>query len=101
MSTQFIDQTARAELSQAVWEGRRRRVARWLTRKSNRLLSFGEFCANLQGKGRHYVGLRTVPVSNIVGSVGRAQEFDRSFAAAPGPRSGALGSGGESILRKR
>ena len=80
MSSQFIEQTAREALSQAVWDGRRRRIARWLTRKSNRLLSFGEIYATLQGKGRRYVGVRTIPLNNIVGSVGRSQEFDCTFA---------------------
>ena len=80
MSNQLIDQMAHADLVEAVWQGRRRRFARWLMRKNNRLVSFVEIAATLHCKGRHYVGLRTVSVNNIVGSVGRCQEFDRSFA---------------------
>jgi|SRR5579859_540578 len=80
MSTQPINQLAQEALSDAMRHGQRRRFARWLFRKSNKLLSFMEITAALQNKGRHYVGVHAVPLNNIVGSVGRCQEFDRSFA---------------------
>lgn len=53
------------------------------------LVPFGEVepCLTARGSGRRTV--RDVPVRAIVGSVGRAHEFDRCFApfAGPSPRS--------------
>jgi hypothetical protein len=50
---------------------------------SNGLLCFDEVRKN-QGAavGRVYRGMRTVPVAQIVGSVGRCSDFDRSFMPA-------------------
>lgn len=43
------------------------------------LLSLGEVTGRLRMLGQHYVGMRTIPVERIVGSVDRAVDFDRLF----------------------
>ena len=49
---------------------------------SNRLLCFDDLGKIPGAVGRIYRGLRTVPVAQIGGSVGRCSEFDRDFMPA-------------------
>ena len=58
-----------------------RRIGAYLRRDpgSNRLLSFDEVKGALGAISQVYVGRREVPVSKIVGSVGRHRDFDRAF----------------------
>lgn len=62
-----------------------RRKAFWheifslLGRRSNRLLSWDEVRHRLGIRGRVYRGMQAVPVSKIIGSVGRYRDFDRAF----------------------
>ena len=46
---------------------------------SNQLLSFDEVKGALGTVSQVYLGMREVPVSQIVGSVGRHRDFDRAF----------------------
>ncbi|HEY6579506.1 MAG TPA: hypothetical protein VIZ60_00090 [Rubrobacter sp.] len=58
-----------------------RRVGAYLRRDpgSNQLLSFDEVKGVLGTVSQVYLGMREVPVSDIVGSVGRLRDFDRAF----------------------
>jgi hypothetical protein len=58
-----------------------RRIGAYLRRDpgSNKLLSFDEVKSALGAVEQVYLGMRTVPVANIVGSVGRHRDFDRAF----------------------
>ena len=58
-----------------------RRVGAYLRRDpgSNQLLSFDEVRGALGAVQQIHLGLREVPVSKIVGSVGRHRDFDRAF----------------------
>lgn len=58
-----------------------RRVGAYLRRDpgSNQLLSFDEVKGALGAIQQVHLGLREVPVSKIVGSVGRHRDFDRAF----------------------
>jgi len=58
-----------------------RRIGAYLRRDpgSNQLLSFDEVKGALGAISQVYLGLRDVPVSKIVGSVGRHRDFDRAF----------------------
>jgi len=58
-----------------------RKVGAYLRRDpgSNQLLSFDEVKGALGAVSQVYLGLREVPVSKIVGSVGRHRDFDRAF----------------------
>lgn len=61
------------------WKARLRRYRRMIRRKIpalkdfNQLLNDGTLC---QG---HYAGIQTIPVINITGSYGRANDFDSDF----------------------
>ena len=58
-----------------------RRIGAYLRRDpgSNQLLSFEEVKGALGAISQVYIGRREVPVSKIVGSVGRHRDFDRAF----------------------
>jgi hypothetical protein len=58
-----------------------RRIGAYLRRDpgSNQLLSFDEVKGALGAISQVYLGLHEVPVSKIVGSVGRHRDFDRAF----------------------
>ena len=58
-----------------------RRVGAYLRRDpgSNQLLSFDEVKGALGAISQVYLGMREVPVSKIVGSVGRHRDFDGAF----------------------
>src|SRR5215208_2359310 len=58
-----------------------RRIGAYLRRDpgSNQLLSFDEVKGVLGTVLQVYLGMREVPVSDIVGSVGRHRDFDRAF----------------------
>ena len=58
-----------------------RKVGAYLRRDpgSNQLLSFDEVKGVLGTVSQVYLGMREVPVSDIVGSVGRHRDFDRAF----------------------
>lgn len=55
----------------------------WLRRIINgkpvTLYDFNEIREHLRMTGRHDGGLQTVPIEQIVGSVGRSHDFDRAF----------------------
>jgi hypothetical protein len=63
-----------------------RRIGAYLRRDpgSNRLLSFDEVKSALGAVEQVYLGMRTVPVEKIVGSVGRHRDFDRAFLPSSG-----------------
>jgi len=56
-----------------------RRVASWITGQDNALLPFDEVRRRLPFEGQRYVGLQSVPLEKIIGSVGRYKDFDRAF----------------------
>ena len=58
-----------------------RRLGAYLRRDetSNQLLSFDEVRGALGAVEQSYLGMRVVPVADIVGSVGRHRDFDRAF----------------------
>ena len=76
MATSFVahEDFKRAK-NRAFW----RKVASWITGRSNELLPFEEVRRRLPFEGQRYIGLRTVPLEKIVGSVGRYRDFDRAF----------------------
>ncbi len=63
-----------------------RRIGAFLRRDpaSNRLLSFDEVKSALGAVDQVHLGMRTVPVEKIVGSVGRHRDFDRAFLPSKG-----------------
>jgi hypothetical protein len=74
-----IKSTAKADFENALRKGFWRGVVSWLTQSSNELLPFDEVRKNLPLKGQHYIGLKQIPINQVVGSVGRYHDFDRAF----------------------
>jgi len=75
VDTDFIRARRRALLRAVVARIRREHT-------SNRLLSFDDVRRELVAYNRLYRGTRVVEVDEIVGSVGRWRDFDRSFLPA-------------------
>ena len=57
------------------------RLAGWLRRQPdvNRILSFDEVTAALGWRGEHYLGLQTIQLDTVAGTVDSQRDFDRSF----------------------
>lgn len=51
----------------------------WLGRKPLRLLDLEEVTAGRRVVGRHYIGVRSIPIHKIRGSEGRVTDFDADF----------------------
>ncbi|NMB68161.1 MAG: DUF4032 domain-containing protein [Chloroflexi bacterium] len=83
-----VSNTARSDFDQALRKGFWRSFFSWFNGKDNRLLPFDEVRRLLPYQGQHYLGMRMVPLRQIIGSVGRYQDFDRAFL----PRRSELGS---------
>jgi len=79
-----LNEQVDADFTRARRRARLRAVVARIRRKyaSNRLLSFEDLRGELAAKNRLYRGTRVVEVEEIVGSVGRWDEFDRSFLPA-------------------
>lgn len=72
-------QAARADFDDAFRKGFWRSVISWLTKHRNELLPFDEVLKRLPMHGQHYIGLKQVPMDQIIGSVSRYRDFDRAF----------------------
>ncbi|MCB0154118.1 MAG: ParB N-terminal domain-containing protein [Anaerolineae bacterium] len=68
-----------AEFCQAKMNGFWERVGSWLTRQRLGLRSFSEVTASAAPLPSRDLGLRDVPLAQLVGSVSRAQNFTRHF----------------------
>jgi len=76
-----LNEQADRDFSRARRKAFLRRVGAYLRKDpgSNQLLSFEEVKSALGAVEQVYLGMRTVPVAKIVGSVGRHRDFDRAF----------------------
>ena len=54
-------------------------ILSFITGKSNYLLSYNEVLEKLHEKSRRALGLQSIPLDAITGSVGRYRDFNRSF----------------------
>src|SRR5918997_2657769 len=79
-----LEKQVDADFSRALRRALLRRMRSRLQRDngSNRLLCFDELSKIPGALGRIHRGMRTVPVAQIGGSVGRCSEFDRDFMPA-------------------
>ena len=57
------------------------RLAGWLCRRpdADRILSFDEVVAALGWRGEHYLGLQTIQLDTVAGTVDSRRDFDRRF----------------------
>jgi hypothetical protein len=79
-----LEEQGDADFSRACRRALLRRAGTHLRRATapNRLLCFDDTRSRLGAWGRIYRGLRVVRSTDVVGSVGRCSEFDRSFLPA-------------------
>lgn len=56
-----------------------RKVRTWMQGENNELLEYEAIRRELPFQGQRDVGVRTIPLDKIVGSVGRYRDFDRAF----------------------
>ena len=79
-----LNEQVDADFTRARRRARLRAVAARIRRRhaSNRLLSFDDLRRELVANNRRPRGTRVVEVDEIVGSVGRWKDFDRSFLPA-------------------
>lgn len=81
MSTPIAD----GQLAEQIFRQARRRallnaILGLLRRRSTSLLPLAEVRARVQVRSQRDLGLQTIPLSQIVGSEGRADDFDRHFS---------------------
>lgn len=79
MSSTTFHQLAFADYERAVYKARWRDWRSWFTRQCNDLLAFEQIRPCLAHRQQHALGLKVVPLDKIVGSEGRAHDFDRAF----------------------
>lgn len=72
-------QSSIRDFEEAHFQAALRDVLARLTRRSQDLLSYEEVAEQLHLTERSEVGIRTIPIAAIVGSVGRASDFTRDF----------------------
>ena len=70
---------ARVDFERALVKGFLVDMAAFIGRSSSELLSFDEVKAKLRAHEQFYRGIQTVPISKIVGSLNRYQDFDHQF----------------------
>ena len=75
----MFERMARTDFEIALRKSYWRTVLSWLTQSTNELLPFDEVRKRLPLTGQHYLGLKEITTEDIVGSVGRYQDFDRAF----------------------
>lgn len=74
-----LDNQASEDFERAFYKGFRAKILRWLTGESNELLPFNAVKERVPVRGQYDRGLMTVPIDQIVGSMGRYRDFDRAF----------------------
>ncbi len=72
-------QLAQDDFERAYRRGFWRKLSSWLTGERNELLPFDAVRDRIPLRGQHYIGLKEVPIEQIVGSLGRYRDFDRAF----------------------
>ena len=79
-----LNEQVDADFTRARRRARLRAVVAHIRREhaSNRLLSFDDVRRELAANNRRHRGARVVEVEEIIGSVGRWKDFDRSFLPA-------------------
>ena len=75
----MFDSQAQDDFEKAYLRSLWRKMVARVTGRSNELLPFDEIRNALPYRGQRDIGLQTVPLDRIVGSVGRYRDFDRAF----------------------
>lgn len=75
----MFEHLAHEDFDRALRKGLWRKIITWLKGEKNDLLPFDEVRARIPAHGQHHIGVTQVPISSIVGSLGRYRDFDRAF----------------------
>lgn len=75
----MYDTQAQDDFEKAYWRSMLRTLIARVTGRKNELLPFEAVRQALPYRGQRDIGLQTVPLDRIVGSVGRYRDFDRAF----------------------
>jgi hypothetical protein len=74
-----LEQKATHDYEHALFKATWRKILARLKGESNELLPFEQVREQLPFRGQHYIGMKEVPVDQIIGSMGRYRDFDRAF----------------------
>jgi hypothetical protein len=74
-----IKETARADFYAALRKGFWHSVVGWITQSRSTLLPYDEIRKSLPLSNQHYIGMREIPIEQIIGSVSRYRDFDWAF----------------------
>jgi hypothetical protein len=75
----MLDRTAFEDFNRAYRRAFWRKVRAWFTGETNDLLPYDAVRRELPLEGQRDIGLHSIPLEKIVGSVGRYRDFDRAF----------------------
>ncbi|MCE1253119.1 MAG: hypothetical protein LWX83_06165 [Anaerolineae bacterium] len=74
-----INNIANSDFEAAFQKGFRHSILNWLFNQNNSLMDFDEIRKEIPWQGQFDIGMKEIRMEDIVGSVGRYQDFDRSF----------------------
>ena len=75
----MVDDRVRGDFERARQKAFFQGIMSVMRRKSNELISFHDVRSRIQPESESYRGMQTVPVAQIVGSVDRFRDFNRTF----------------------
>lgn len=75
----LLEAITRSDFEKALRKGFWRSILTWFTQQDNNLLPFDEIRKALPVSSQFDIGMKEIPLDQIVGSVGRYQDFDRVF----------------------
>lgn len=75
----MVEEQVRTDFERARQKAFRNELLSFLSRRSNKLISFHEIRKRYKPERESYRGMQEVPVRQIVGSVDRFRDFDRAF----------------------
>lgn len=75
----MLEKNAYEDFNRAYRRGFWRKLVAWISGESNELLPYEEVRRQLPFQGQRDIGLQTIPIDKVVGSVGRYRDFDRAY----------------------
>ena len=75
----FNDNIANSDFESALRKSFWHSIFNWFLKNNNHLLNFDEIRKKIPWQGQYDRGMQVIQLDDIVGSVGRYQDFDRSF----------------------
>jgi hypothetical protein len=75
----WADQTAKSDFERAHMKSFWNEIRSKFKQTNNKLLPFDEVSRIFPQRGQYDLGMKEIPIENIVGSVNRSNDFDRAF----------------------